>query len=85
MQPHADRISPIDVSREWNNQRTERVSNAELHAYCGLAGALMYMGSGVLPQAAYVTSEMQQGIPRTCLQDLVGGNEMLEEFKTSDP
>lgn len=40
----------------------------------------MYMGAAVLQQAYYVTSEMQQGISRLCVQDIVDANTMLKEL-----
>lgn len=56
-----------------------------MHEYRSLAGTLMYMRSGVLPQAIFVTSKMQQNIPRLSDQDLANANNILIKLRMLDP
>lgn len=54
----------IPINRNRNKHRSELATRDETLRYLNLSGTLMYMESGVLPQAVYATSNMQQELPR---------------------
>ena len=80
MMGYIDRLRPIKISRQRSRERDDLGSDAEKKQYRSLAGALLYLGNGVLPQALLVTSMMQQKLPRLTVQGLVIASDMLKEL-----
>lgn len=62
MHAYRDRLAPIEMSRNRSKDINSRASEREIAEYWSLAGTLLYLGTAVLPQAALVTSVMQQRI-----------------------
>lgn len=57
---YLERLNPVYLSRTRRKECNGRATAVELKQYRSLACTLMYLGNGVLPQAAYITSLMQQ-------------------------
>jgi len=82
---YIERLKPIILSRARRKQRTEAATEVELKQYRSLACTLMYLGNGVLPQASYVTSTLQQQISKVFVEQLVMANGMLKELRALKP
>lgn len=82
---YLERLKPIMLSRTRRKQRREMATEIELKQYRSLACTLMYLGNGVPPQAAYVTSAMQQIVSKVTVEQLVTVNEMLAELLKLNP
>lgn len=82
---YLERLKPIVISRERRKQRMEMATQAEVKQYRSLACTLMYLGNGVLPQASYITSALQQWIGKVNVERLVQANEMLKELLNLKP
>ena len=80
MHRYLDRIKPISVSRKRRKQTEETVTDQEPKQYRALAGTLLYLGNGVLPQASLVVSIMQQRNSNLRVQHLLDANEMVRDL-----
>eukprot|EP00737_Agarophyton_chilense_P002296 gb/GEZJ01002606.1/.p2 GENE.gb/GEZJ01002606.1/~~gb/GEZJ01002606.1/.p2 ORF type:complete len:228 (+),score=26.32 gb/GEZJ01002606.1/:1554-2237(+) len=65
---------PLDVSTEYERKMFRK-----------MAGEMIWLGSGALPQAAYVGSAMQQKLPRLTVRDIMEGNKILTEISRLQP
>lgn len=81
MTRYMDQIQPIPLDKERKKQREEQASTSEVGVFRTLAGELIWVGCGVLPQATVIGSVMQQSIPRLTVHDLVEANAALKEMK----
>lgn len=82
---YLERLKPIAISRSPKMERRQRATPSELQKYRSLAFTLIYLGNGVLPQAAFVTSALQQMVPRVTVEQLVTANDMLTELLKLNP
>lgn len=82
---YLERLKPILISRARRKQRTDKATEVELKQYRSLACTLMYLGNGVLPQASYVASLLQQMVTRVTVEQLCMANEMLNELLKLKP
>lgn len=80
MYSYIKRLKPIQLSRSRRKDKDSRVNDREEAEYRSLAGTLIYLGSSVLPPAAYVNSWMQQKVAKLRVQHLIDANEMLSEL-----
>lgn len=78
-------LRPIDIGSARRKMYDEKASKAEILEYRSLAGGMTWAGSGVLPQAAYMGSAMQQRVPQLRVRDLCEANGMLKEMKDLKP
>lgn len=85
MHRYLERVKPIEVSRSRRKERDAPVTSSELTQYRSLACTLMYLGNGVLPQASYVTSALQQCLPGIRVRHLIEANEMTKELLELNP
>ena len=85
MQEYADKIIPIEMSKEKRRQNQDMCSAPELTAYQALAGSLNFLGHGILPQAAFAASYLQQSVGLLKVADLINRNTLLAETKTLSP
>lgn len=60
MKEYISRLKPVTLSRQRRREEEEEATEEKLDCYRTLVETLMYLGSGVLPQASLVTSMMQQ-------------------------
>lgn len=72
------RIIPITRSRRKN--RFAKATVRETQDYRALAGTLLYLGNGVMPQASLVVSIMQQKIGNLKVEHLIDANIMVAEL-----
>lgn len=79
MEKYIRRLKPLQVSRARRHEPAERTDEREEAEYRSLAGTLM-LGGGVLPQAAFVTSRMQQRLGDLRVKYLIDANAMLREL-----
>lgn len=82
---YLDRLRPINVTRTRRKQRDMHANSEETKSYRALAGTLLYLGNGVLPQASLVVSLMQQCIANLKVQHLIDANEMLKDLLKLKP
>lgn len=85
MWEYLDKLSAVALSRTRCKQREERATATEESAYRALAGTLMYMGNAVVPQAAMITSKMQQQLGDLRVKHIVDGNNLMKEVMTLRP
>lgn len=85
MKRYVERLKPISLSRQRRRQLHEFATETEKKQYRSLAGTLLYLGNGVLPQASYVTSVLQQQISALKVRNLVDANEMVGEILQLEP
>lgn len=65
--------------------RNEQVAARELIQYRSLAGTLPYLGNGVLPQASYVVSLMQEKLGRLTVKHAIEANDTIRELRKMTP
>ena len=85
MQEYLDTIKPLEISRSRRKEQKEKCTEAEVKAFLGLTGALNYLGLGIIPQAAYVASHLQQSVSRLTVAHLCIANKCLAEIKSMTP
>ena len=85
MNRYLERLRPITISRPRRKQRSEKATAQEIRQYRSLSGTLLYLGNAVLPQAALITSLMQQKLGSLRVQHLVDANTMLKEILQLKP
>ena len=85
MTRYLDRLRPITVSRTRRKQREMHTTPDETKSYRALAGTLLYLGNGVLPQAALVVSIMQQRLANLKVQHVIDANDMLKDLLKLKP
>lgn len=78
-------IKAIPILPERRKKPQEKASEAEMTHFRSLSGAMIWAGSGALPQAAYVGSDLQQRIPNLKVHDLCEANGMLKEMRDLKP
>ena len=85
MEKYTRRLKPLHISRSRRHEIDTRANEREVSEYRSLAGTLMYLGSGVVPQAALVTSRMQQRLGDLRVKHLIDANAMLSELTNVRP
>lgn len=85
MEAYMASIKPIPVQPGRRKQPDCRATESEIESYRSLAGAMIWAGSGALPQAAYIGSAMQQQVPSLKVRDICEGNGMLKEMRDLKP
>lgn len=85
MREYLDKIIPIDISRPRRKNQTDKCTPLEVTAFKALAGSLNFLGHGVLPQASFAASYLQQHSARLLVETLVTANKVLAEIKSLDP
>lgn len=80
MNEYIERLKPVELSRTRRKQIDQLATADENSMYRALAGTLMYLGNGTLPQAALATSLMQQRLGRLMVSHIVEGNKLLHEL-----
>lgn len=85
MDLYGKRVMPIELTRTRRRMVEHSAAAKEVLQYRSLCGTLLYLGNGILPQAALVVSLMQQRLPRLKVAHLVDANEMVHGLRTLDP
>lgn len=85
MRSYWNRVKSIMMTRTRRKMREALATASEIVQYRSLAGTLLYLGSGTLPQASLVVSLMQQRIGRLTVAHIVEANEMTVELRRLDP
>lgn len=85
MERYLERLKPIPLPKPRRRQSQEPATETEKKQYRSLAGTLLYLGNGVLPQASFVTSVLQQQISALQVRHLVDANEMVAEIFQLEP
>ena len=81
MEKYRGNIKPILLDESRKRNRDYMATEKEIGWFRSLAGELVWLGCGALPQAAYVASYMQQCVPRLKIEQIVQTNGMLNELK----
>ena len=79
------KIKPLEISRNRRKQQTHRCTEEKVKDFLGLTGALNYLGLGIMPQAAYIASHLQQSVSRLTVAHLCTAKKCLAEIKSLSP
>ena len=79
------KITKIDISRERGKQYDGVATLEELTRCQELAGQLNFLGHGILPQAGFAASYLQQFVGVLRVSNLVEGNKVLHEITSLKP
>lgn len=82
MESYVHDIRPIHIDSHRETQADMEASDEEVQKYRALAGELVWLGCGVMPQAATIGSLMQQRVPRLQVKDLMSANRELEQLRS---
>lgn len=85
MRDYVEGIDPIDIADERKAFREHDATECEVRNYQKLAGELVWIGCGVLPQALMLRSMMQQKISTLKVADLVEANKVLKGIRDLEP
>lgn len=81
MDRYMHEIGQIQLDKTRTKSMQARATAKEVAAFRAVAGELVWLGGGALPQAAYVGSYMQQCVPYLKIEHIVQANGMLKELK----
>jgi len=84
MKGYMKQLVPIPLSRSRRKETASRATQEEISQYRSLAVIVLWLGSGVLPQASY-SSTMQQKISILNVEHLREANEMAKELNCLKP
>lgn len=79
------RVTKIPMTRTRRKMRSAEATATETKQFRSLAGTLLYLGKGTLPQASFVVSLMQQRIGNLLVEHLIEANEMVAELRKLTP
>lgn len=85
MQEYVKHVEYIDITQDRKAHREDDATNHEVRSYRRLAGEMIWIGCGVLPQGLVIGSMMQQRVPFLKVKDLIEANRMWKELKDLDP
>lgn len=75
------KIKPIEIDKERRKKQSENATKREIDTFRSLAGALLWIGCAVMPQASCVASFMQQNMNRLQVRNLIEANAQLKEVR----
>lgn len=75
------KVKSIYIDKKRRKQAQESVTKEDILSYQSLAGALLWLGSAVMPQASSIATLMQQKITRLRVCDLLDANARLHELR----
>lgn len=78
-------IHPIPLSRSRRKEPLSPCTPVEITSFLELTGSLNWLGHGVLPQASFAASHLQQLVGRLTVAHLVTANKVLAELKSLSP
>lgn len=81
MSDFLNKIKPVEVENNRRTQANDKATGPEIEKCRSLAGALLWLGAAVMPQASCVASFMQQNINRICVRDIIDANARLKELR----
>ena len=85
MRSYITRLKPIELSRMRKKQNDDVATAEERTRFKSLAGTINFLGSGVLPQASFVASSMQQKTGRLLVRNIREANAMVSELTKLTP
>ena len=74
-------ISQIQLDKLRLKMSQARATPKEIAMFRAVAGELVWLGGGALPQAAYIGSYTQQRVPYLKIEHIIQANGMLKELK----
>lgn len=80
MWEYLERLKPVELSRSRSREKEGKVTAGEKTSFRALAGTLMYLGNSEIPQAALVTSKMQQHLGDLRIKHIVDGNNAMKDI-----
>lgn len=81
MNSFLSKLNPIPINKHRRKQVHERSTPNEIELFRSLAGALLWLGSAVMPQASCIASFMQQKVTRLRVKDITDANARLKELR----
>ena len=85
MQEYLDNIDEIQLSKPRQANKRCKAAHSEISSFRKLAGELIWIGGGALPQASYVGSLMQQRVPDLLVEHIIQANRTLKTLKHTQP
>ena len=85
MDEYLSKISTIDLDSNRRKNPDGRFTPQEKETFLRLAGQLNWLGHGVLLQAAYVASLLQQWTSELKIRDIIDANKALQELRKLKP
>lgn len=80
----ANRVDDLVLTRDRRKEPAARATQQEVEEYRSIAGSLNFLGTGTLPEAAFVASVFLQRQPNLLVHDLTVGSRMVAELKRMD-
>lgn len=80
MTAYRSNMKPVHIEDGRKANRALAASDSERDQYRRLAGEMVWLGSGTMPQAAVVGSIMQQKLPHLKVEDIIEANHTLKEL-----
>ena len=85
MKEYLQTVQPLNISRHRRKEQNSKCTKEDISRFLGLTGSLNYLGHGILPQASFAASHLQQMVGRLTVSCLVTANKTLAEIKNLDP
>lgn len=85
MNSYMSKLQLMELSRERKKQVECDATPMELTEYRNRCGIILWLGNGVLPQASFVSSLMQQYVGKLKVGDIRRANEMIKEIRNLSP
>ena len=85
MEEYLSTIHPVKMYRQRRKQNHELCTDQENKDFLGLTVSLNFLGHGVLPQACFIASHLQQGLARLTVAHLHTANKCLQEMRALTP
>lgn len=82
---YLDKINPLDLPKDRHKQMGWDCTREELIDYLSLSDPLNLLGHGVLPQADFAASYLQQSVSSLKVLNLFTANNVLREINALDP
>ena len=78
-------IKPIELTRQRRKQQQALCTDQDKKDFLGLTGSLNFLGHGVLPQASFIASHLQQSLGHLTVGYLCTANKCLQEMRSLRP
>ena len=85
MKEYLQTIQPLEIPHLRRKEHNSKCKKEEVSNFLGLTGSLNYLGHGILPQASFPASHLQQMVGRLTVSCMVTANKTLARIKSLDP
>lgn len=85
MEEYIKNIKPVDVRKSRRKHLEAEASSKDYNGYRSLARSFIWAGNGLVPQASYMGSSMQQMATWLKVKHIVEAHRMVSEMKAMRP